>query len=98
MRPRHDYTARGAERALVGIQAGDDPIDVGNVIVAEPIHIGFAGLSLCLGGGALRQRRRRNRERKRDESNSKHIWHDPLDFPRYQSPGGGIHLTGHIPL
>src|SRR5438309_9786635 len=97
MRARHDRTARRAERAFVRVQAGNDPIDVGNIVIAEAIHVGLAGLSLCLRGTALRQRRRGNREYKRDESNSKHIWHDPLDFPRYQSPGGGIHLTGHIP-
>ena len=61
VRARHDRTTGWAERASIGIQTYDDPVDVGDIIVAEAIHIGLAGLSLCLRGGgrsgALRQRR-----------------------------------------
>lgn len=101
MRTRHDDTARRGQRPPIGVQARDDPIDIGNIIVAEPIHVWLARLSFRLGGRgrsrALRQRRQGYRERKREQSNSKHISTDPFTSQHIKARGGGIHLTGHTP-
>jgi hypothetical protein len=83
MRARHNRTTGGPKRALLCIQAGNDTIDIGNVIVAEAINIGLASLLVFRRPTALCERWNRHRERQGNQSKSQHV------EPRKSTKSGG---------